>query len=381
MTTQKTIPTNTKEIKQDNKFKEFCILRNLSKGTINGYATILLRYIKCHNMTFQDLIQEAEDEEETIPRLSKRHIKQRLIDYKIYMQENNYSNQTINDSLTKIKTLYSHFDIVTPKIPKNKPKKYNYTEIITKEDIQQVLEHCNLKMKAVILFMCSSGTAIKEVSTLTIQDFIDSLSEYHDNEQIFLLVRELLKKDNLVPTFHITRQKTDTPYFTFCSPEATHYILLYLHHRLMNKGISSLDERLFDVGTDALTTNFRRLNDKCEFGWMRDTHRYFHSHALRKFFATSLLGAGVSELTIDFLEGRSISGVHGAYFKPSPKQLRQVYINALEYITILSEFRFNTINSDEKIELERYRIREKEMFKQIEHLEQIVNKYFDIEEL
>jgi len=381
MTTQKTIPQNIKEIQQDKQFQEFCILRNLKKGSQNGYATILLRYLKCHQMTFKELIQEAEDEEETIPRLSKRKIKQRVIKYKIYMQENNYSNQTINDSITKIKTIYSHFDITTPKIPKNKTKKYNYTEIITKEDIQKALEHCNLKMKAIILFMCSSGTAIKEVSNLTIQDFIDALDEYHDNEQIFLLVRELLKKDNLVPTFHITRQKTDTPYFTFCSPEATHYILLYLYDRLMNKGITSLDEKLFEVSSNTLIHNFRRLNDRCEFGWMRDTHRYFHSHALRKFFATSLLGAGVSELTIDFLEGRSISGVHGAYFKPSPKQLRQVYINALEYITILSEFRFNTINSDEKIELERYRIREKEMFKQIEHLEQIVNKYFDIEEL
>ena len=85
-------------------------------------------------------------------------------------------------------------------------------------------------MKAIMLFSCSSGCARTETLSLTIEDYIDALSEYlpKRNMDIFNVIDYLNGIDDVVPTFSILRKKTNKYYLTYCSPEAVNAINAYL---------------------------------------------------------------------------------------------------------------------------------------------------------
>lgn len=363
------------EIKNDLFFQEFCMTRNLKENTIRRYLSCLIVYVHVNNMTLTELIEEADAEEENHVRLSKTKLKKRILVFKKYLQDNNYNNSTINSYITAIKTVYSTFDITVPKIPRNKIRKQSYKEIIQKEDIITALNTCtNNKHKAIILFMSSSGTGAGETCNLTMQDFIDATSEYHNETQIEHVITALQNREDIIPIWHITRIKTGVPYFTFCSPESVQAILIYLKELLLKKPISN-DEKLFGMRARALASTFERLSDKCGFGWISNTHRFFHTHGLRKFFATNMLSEGVSELVIDFWEGRTVKGTHSAYFNPSPEQLKRRYMNALNCVTIFEEVSYHDISSEEKQELERLRELDSERDLKIQRLQEIVDEY------
>ena len=90
-------------------------------------------------------------------------------------------------------------------------------------------------MRAIILFICSSGCARAETLSLTIQDYIDSLSEYLPNNKkdIFEIIDYLNGLDNIVPTINIRRIKTNKFYITYCSPEAVKAVNAYYYHGLI----------------------------------------------------------------------------------------------------------------------------------------------------
>lgn len=383
MTTHNTKYTKkeTEKLVNDQYFQEFITLKNLQPNTIKQYKTSLLKYQRIHGQTLTQLIQEAEQEEEQGTPTKHRKIKQRFITFKIQLQKEGYKTSTINSYLTNLRTIYSYYEIAVPKTIKNdKVKKTEtYKDIPTKEHIQQAIESAkNNKLKAVILFMASSGTAAQETCNITIQDFIDATSDYHNETRIENVIFALSKRNDIVPTFTITRQKTGVPYFTFCTPEATNRILIYLRERLLYHGIEH-EERLFNCKPKTLQQAFIRLNDGCGFGWAREKCRFFHTHALRKFFGTTLFEEGnVSELFIDFLEGRSISKTRQAYYKPNPEKFKKRYVAVMNCVTINSDVEYLDITSEEKKELLMYREREKVIDEKIRMMEQLLEDYMSL---
>lgn len=366
-------------VKKEKIFQEFCKIRNLSRNSEKAYKVALNNYVKSQNTTLTKLLIEADKEEEQRIRHSKRKLRTRLINFKIYLQKNNYENQTINDYIHKVRAFYKTNDISLPYLPNNKvTTKETYKDIIKKEDIKIAVEHAkNSKMRAIILFMCSSGTAAQETSNLTIQDFIDATREYHNENNITGVIYSLKNRDDIIPVFHIVRVKTGVPYFTFCSPEATKYILVYLQERLLKKGISN-NESLFDMLPDSIQKNFARLNDNMGWGWKTSSCRYFHTHGLRKFFGTSMIEEGISELTVDFLEGRSIGKTRKAYYKMRPEKLKPVYARALNCLTVFEEVTYHDINTEEKEELLMYREKEKARDEKIRNLERLLQEYINM---
>lgn len=377
MTTQ-TKTNNIQTIYNDELFKEFCMLRNLKQSSIKSYAVVLKSYVEIQQTTLTKLIQEADEEEEKGIRTSKRKIKQRLNKYKIELQKQKLTDRTINDRITKIRTFYSQFDITPPKITKNTVKNIEtYKQIITPDQIRKAVRTSkNNKTRAIILFMASSGTAAKETSNITIQDFIEATREYHNETRIEQVIYSLKHRDDIIPTFTIIRQKTQTPYFTFCSPEATQQILIYLNEELLKRELNP-QEKLFNLTTQGIQTNFERLNDTCGFGWKNEHCRFFHSHGLRKMFGSRMFDAGLSELTIDFLEGRSIGATRQAYYKPKPEELKKKYIRALSTVTFFSDVEYHDITSEEKEELLRYREKEKQRDEKLNNLERMLQDYLN----
>lgn len=316
--------------------EDFVKTRNLSSRTKHGYKDSLKKYTSFHNDSLVNLLNEADHEEENGIRWKNRRLKQRLVDFRIFLYEN-FMITTAKVHFQRILTLYRHFEIEIHELPKlsvkscKQSKPIIFEDLLTKEIIRNAVEIANPVMRAIILFMSSSGCARRETLNLTIQDFIDASYEYHRKKDIGEALNILNELDNVVPTFRIRRQKTNKFYFTFCSPEASNEVVNYL---LNNRELLS-NEKLFKINLDYLNNNFVKINNELGIGKV-GTYNRFRSHMLRKFHASSLYNAenGLSLEEIDALQGRKKDNTHSSYFMENPKNLKKKYINSLDSIKI-----------------------------------------------
>lgn len=308
-------------------FTQFCQDRNIKESTVKGYRSAIGKYTDFQCMGIDDLIGEAVGEENLNIPLKSRKIKYRLMDFRNHLLESDLSSNSIKTYFTKILTFYTHFEIELPQLPQfkiDKPYIASYNDLPTKEHIRQALEISSLDMKAVILFMASSGTAKAETLSLTVQDFIDATAEYHSDKNI---LETLEKRNDIIPTFYLKRLKTDKYYYTFCSPEATEMIIKYLKTRNSLK----MQDKLFDFTSASLTNKFRQINDSLNWGF-KGQYRFFRSHTLRKFHASNINLAGEY---VDALQGRSKNRVHEAYIKTNPVKLKEIYKSAVSNVEIM----------------------------------------------
>lgn len=310
-------------------FQKFCKERNIKDSTMKGYESALKKYVSFHKKSMDKLLEEAiNDENKGIP-LKERRIKKRLLDYRSYLLSSSMSPNTAKTYFSKIKTFYLHFEIDLPYLPDAKYDKIyetNYLDLPTKEHIEQALEIVPINLKAIILFMSSSGTAKAETLSLTVEQFINGTHEYHNGGSIEYVLDTLENKTNIVPTFYLRRIKTDKFYYTFCSPEASYYIVKYLKTRPNLK----LKDKLFDFTNSLLLTRFQEINDQMNWGF-KGKYRFFRSHTLRKFHASNL---GLSAEYIDSLQGRSKNEVHATYIKTNPEKLKEIYKSAMKNVMI-----------------------------------------------
>ncbi len=330
-------------------FNEFCTDRNLSENSIKHYKWALNKYSIFNGKTLTELIKEADTEEEKGIRGKNRQIVKRLKNFRSDLIKNEASPNTIQTYFTKVKTFYRHFSIEIPYIPPaNMPngRHERYSDIPTLDDIRQVIESTsNLKHKAIILFMSSSGTAINETTHLTVQNFIDATKDYHNSTNIIDVLNELDGQRKVIPIFELVRTKTNYFYYTCCSPEATMAIVKFLKSRSK----INHDDKLFNIDKAGLKAVFNRLNDKNQFGKIAPRINFFHSHALRKFHATTIEDVDLA----NELQGRKSNSIKESYFKKNPKRLRERYtpylnklmINRVETFTIESE-EFRTVTRE-----------------------------------
>ena len=320
-------------------FKRFCEERNIKESTVNGYAIALSDFERFNSMTIDELIKEAKDDENSL-KLKDRQIKKRLIDYRSDLLKRKLSPNTVRTYFSKVKTFYMHFEIEMPYIPTAKyDKAYqtNYLDLPTHEHIRQALEISSIDLKSIILFMSSSGTAKAETLSLTVEDFINATSDYHNGGSIKSVLNTLDKKDNIIPTFYLRRIKTDKYYYTFCSPEAADCIVKYLKMRDNLKP----SDKLFDFTHQSLLNRFQKINDVMGWGF-KGKYRFFRSHTLRKFHASNI---ALSAEYVDLLQGRSRSEVHETYIKTNPLRLKQIYESGMGNVMINTR-KENVINQD-----------------------------------
>lgn len=330
--------------------EDFGKTRGLSQKSIGDYRSSIKAYRKYFNTTLQELLTEAEQEEEKGIRWKNRTLKRRLLEYRSYLSEK-YLRNTARNHFLRIITICRHYEIEVHQLPRwneksmNIPKPINYSDLPDKEIIKEAVRISNNLMKAIILFMSSSGTARREALNLTLDDFIEATSQYHQETDIYGVIKALDGKEDVIPTFRLRRQKTNKHYYTFCSPEATQEIVNYL------KGREKLNEgRLFKTNTRYFTELFGELNDKMNLGKV-GTYNRFRSHMLRKYHASQLYNNGMRREIVDALQGRGKSSTHSSYFMEDPEKLKQEYVNHLDCLMI----NWNSIDykSPEYIELER----------------------------
>lgn len=314
--------------------EDFSTNRNLKQISKKTYNTSINLYSNFNNIPFVDLLNEAESEETNQIRWKNRKLKQRLLKFRNFLTRNyqkNYSRITFS----RIITIYRHYDIEVHDLPPQSSKNYNepipitFKDLPTKNIIKRALDVANPVMRALILFMISSGCARQESLNLTIESFIKATQEYHDSNNVPEILNSLEKENIIIPTFKLKRQKTNKYYFTFCSTEATKEIVSYLKTR---KNLKPQD-KLFQIHPASVTRNFIRINDKLKLGKI-GTYNRFRSHNLRKFHASNLKNDGMLIDDVNTLQGKSRNAVDEAYYFENPEKLKTNYLSHVNAVTI-----------------------------------------------
>lgn len=361
-------------ISDDPTLIDFLDSRNTKKSTKEVYTKRIRIYSNFIGKTPTELIEEAEEEEEERIRMRNRKIKRYFIDFIKHMKEGDKSPNYISSMMTTIRSFYSSMEIELPKVSSNikeTEQLVTINDIPTKEHIRKALKHSNIKYRAIILLMMSSGMGSSEIRNLTLKDYLDSLKiTKYDLSDVGELTKKLKQREKEIPTWSIRRFKTGMPYVTFSSPESVKAINDYIDHRYeKGRTFKDIDDYLFEnngvqMRKKSMVANFARINDLCGFGFFK-RQRFFRSHALRKFFASTLKNNGIDNLTSEWLIGHKINIITDAYIKPDIYRMKKDYLDVLPHLS-LEEVETKTVHSPEYQDL-------------LEKNEDLSQKYEDVE--
>ena len=313
--------------------------RNISWRTQQGYRLSTKYFENLTGKTLEEMITIAETEEDNNIRWKNCQLRKWLINYREWLS-NRYKLKTLNLYLSVIIIIFRHHDITVEQLPYFSTKTLPQSEYIYPEDIptkQIIKDAINITtplLRALILFMSSSGLSRADSLKLTIGDYLKATLPYHKTKtNIYKAIYEIHEHPaDVIPTFeNLERQKTKQKYVTFCSPEAVNSINYYI---LTREEPLSHKTKLFRIEPTYVNRLFREINDKFKLGRVNNTSR-FAPHMLRRYHATQLEKAGLSSESIDLLQGRKPHGVaHQSYIRVSKKRLREEYIQALPYLVI-----------------------------------------------
>jgi site-specific recombinase XerD len=349
------------DIKNDTAFRDFIKRRRVADTTHKQYIKRMKSYCNFTKKLPNELINEAEEEQDAGIKSRNRKTTRYILDYVDAMEKAGQSENTIRNSIDTVTGFYHEYDIDTPRIrglSKLNGKNASLNELPKAEHVKEALKNCSLRDKAIVLLHFSSGMGASEVRHLTYKDFLNSLEEYLDLEErdrldVKKIAHQLKGRDDLIGTWKIRRYKTGMPYITFNSPESTRAILDYLMSReKRNKKLKNLDDYLFvnnnnkQISETGHILIFQRINDRARFGYRENKRRFFTSHQLRAMFQSTLYRAGIDKLAIDWMAGHKINEVDEAYFKVDPKDLKTRYMEALKHLT-LTEVKVERVSTPE----------------------------------
>ena len=364
-------------MKQEDIVKMFFNERNSKASTIKNYGMAFKYYTKYNGMSMQELLDEADREEEKGIRWKRSSLKRRLIDFRTYIYEE-VSTSTAKLYFNCIRTFYRHFEIEMQSLPYMKSESngnvIKHDDIPTRREIGEAYGYASPLLKAVILFISSSGCARTETLNLTVGDFMKATDEFSNREDILDRCMELQEVEDAIPIWEVHRQKTDKEYFTFCSTEALQEICKYL---LTRKDKLTEDSKLFKIYYQYLNRKFNQLNkllgDESCGAWSK-----FRPHTLRKFNASALINAenGFTIEEVDAIQGRSKDMTHRTYFLEDPAKLREKYRSCMGAVTILSDVtasEYQDMKNEKEMLESKISEQEEKLRKMMEEMEKISN--------
>ena len=388
-----------------NKLETFCNDKQLSKSTIGLYSACVQLYEKLNNSTLDNLIEEADYEEEEKIRWKRRKLKTRLLEFRKYLFEN-LSEGTANRYLSCIKTIYRHFEIELQDLPSFASRQIDRTyqktfeDILTKQELKDAYYEANNVCKCIILFASSSGLSKVDMLNLTVGDFILACDDFLSSGELISQLYELKSEKELIPCFEGERQKTGSRYTTFCSPEASEHIVQYLIGRdaqikeAYNNADDTeelsdclqYDDKLFDISYAHLSYVFRKINNKLDLGQV-GKYTKFRCHQLRAYQASTLLNNDMTESEVDSLQGRRKDKTHRAYFVESKSKLFNKYYACVDNLMLFKSIHAIDEEAFEKVKAENNFFKkeivknERKMEEQQEAIEKIMSNQKELEAL
>jgi len=224
---------------------------------------------------------------------------------------------------------------ITRTIPKS--KRYSSDRIPTKEEIKQILNYPDRRIKAAVLVMISSGIRLGAWDYLSWGD-----------------ITPITKDDKIIAARMIVYKGDNEEYKTFITPEAYQALKEYVEFRISHgeiinekswvlrdefdssnhgKGLATVPKKLKSIGLTRLIERAlwaEGIRKPLEKGQKR--HPFKVNHGFRKFFNTMAIRS-MKPILVEILMGHSI-GVSDSYLRPSEKDILEEYLKAIPDLSI-----------------------------------------------
>ena len=334
--------------------EDFHMKSGHSLGSKKSYRTVFNKYTEFHNMSLCDLLAEAISEQESNTPENRLSIYDRIISFRDHLTERHIGS-TIANSISKIKTFYHYNRVRLPFIPPlnttyvKKNDLIAFDDLPTKDELRLALKFADDELKLWILVMISSGATRCEAKSMTNRTLFEGTKAYHKKDNFEDALKYLKRKNNVVCTCRLTRQKTDKPYYTFLNPECVQTIArIKLKHEDFD-----LDAPLLGHGLNHVNYKFKALNDYLGFGEAGGFAR-LRPHMLRKFNSThlsqgSIGGEMLAMDSVDMLHGRGKNKTRESYYKDNPEFLKLEYIKVMSNVSLYRKYDYSIVNGKVKV--------------------------------
>ena len=101
----------------DELIKNLSISCNHSKRTVRNYTNALRKYCEYYDLSLQELLDEAEEDEKNNVRWKYSRLRTKLIEYRHHLLEE-YAWNTVRKEITIIQFFYKFYDIEIGKLPR-----------------------------------------------------------------------------------------------------------------------------------------------------------------------------------------------------------------------------------------------------------------------
>lgn len=336
------------DIKDENLIEQWFLRRNISSGTQRSYTIAIKDFSELIGKTPSELIDEADKEEDEGLRPLKRNVYIYLLKYKKYLEEK-VAPSTVNLYFSAIKSFYKASDITLPEIKMDQGDiglEKNIGKPLKREDIRKLIGAASIRERALIYLMAMSGMGQQEARDLTIKKFLSSASSAINKdlktvEDLFQNENEVL---NEVLTLEIKRKKVNYRHHTFIPPEVSREIIGYLKERCYGTNekirVDNINEPIFvnnkgnQLSEDSIVADFRRTGQDAGFQKEKGAYSYWRSHALRKYFISTIINKIGEKMIADYMAGHKIHKQDRTYWQANPDDLKQHYLKALPYLSI-----------------------------------------------
>jgi integrase len=325
----------------------------IAQSTQVNYTIYMKIFCECAGKTPTELIEESIKETKAGLLVSERNTGVYITKYKKCLNDKKFAPKTQAVAISTVKSFYMAFDMQLPsgllKMRKSIPLKGNQN-FLNRDDIKKLAANAkNLRDKAIILCMVSSGMA--------------------RNEILNLRVRDVVFDTNSIGVVTVRREKAQVDYTTFISPEATQALRNYFDERNRDEKlkIKGNNDYIFvtyydgkndshkgqKLGERTFLKNFHELGTQLGYG-NGEFMIKSRSHAFRKFFASTLENAGMPKNKIDFMLGHTPSGNDFAYFQTDIEKLKELYIKYLPVISFERTIEIRSLDSKDAERLETF---------------------------
>lgn len=319
------------------------------ESTRKTYVVFIDKFCECIKKSPTELIEEATKEIKQGLLASEKKSSTYISQFKRCLDKEGYAPKSFRLGVATITSFYGAYDIILPKNKKSSralPLRENQY-FLTREDIKKLIANAkNLREKSIILMMSTSGMARNEIINLKIQDIT------FDSSGIGIV--------------SVRRLKAQVDYTTFISPEAVIALKNYYEERNRTpvtsiKGQNDYvfvtyhtnrhGEKCTNLDKGTFVNLFRILGEQLGFenesGFVKS-----RSHALRKYFASTLENAGLPKHKIDFMLGHTQSGNDYAYFKTDINALKELYLRYLPYLMFEKTIEVRSLDTKDANRLE-----------------------------
>ncbi len=227
------------------------------------------------------------------------------------------------------------WDYVNQFLPK--VRKSGQDRAPTVEEIRKLVSVADLRMKCVILFLCSSGARIGSAEYLRWGDVLEVEAEDKKLAKVMIYKGE------------------PEEYAAFVTPECWEYLMRYkeVREKVGEKitpsspvFIQEVNKRRFSqsqVRPVGVKTLKNQLGELMNHMGVRSalveratytSYEFKQAHGFRKFFKTRMEMSGVKPIITEMLMGHAI-GVSGSYMKPTHEEMIEEYTKAIDNLTII----------------------------------------------